>query len=263
MQPKKMGAGLAGVLMLLLTVWILGVSLFAPFSPRGINLVVVMFSLFVFMMLIGLLVMGRPFGILITEQRVMSLSRLQMTLWTIVILSAFILAALQRVHDSAIDPLAINLDWQLWALLGISTTSLVGTPLILSGKKKKEPADPKIVEDTARAFEPLGETPESVEKNREGILYANEDVTDARLTDIFEGDELKNSPYIDISKVQMFFFTLIAALTYALALYKWFNENDASDLKSFPELSEGLIAILGISHAGYLGSKAVDHTSSR
>jgi len=106
----------------------------------------------------------------------------------------------------------------------------------------------------------MGETEESVNKNREGILYGNATVEDAKFLDLLEGDELKNTAYVDLSKIQMLLFTLVAAIAYAAALFRWVGENAPSDLVSFPELSEGLVTILGISHAGYLGNKAIDHT---
>jgi hypothetical protein len=39
------------------------------------------------------------------------------------------------------------------------------------------------------------------------------------------------------------------------------NAVDAADL-SFPDLSNGMVALLGISNGGYLGAKAVDHTKT-
>jgi hypothetical protein len=132
--------------------------------------------------------------------------------------------------------------------------------LVAGTKKKKEPAKSAAAKEVAERFKGMGETEESVNENREGILYGNATFRDARFQDLLEGDELKNTAYVDLSKVQMLLFTLVAVIVYAAALFRWVSENAPSELVSFPELSEGLLTILGISHAGYLGNKAIDHT---
>ena len=53
-------------------------------------------------------------------------------------------------------------------------------------------------------------------------------------------------------------FTLIVAGVYAYQVYHVLYL--PVDKLQFPPLSDGLIALLGISHAGYLGGKAVDYT---
>ncbi|MCK4458266.1 MAG: hypothetical protein KAT13_01350, partial [Methanosarcinales archaeon] len=73
---------------------------------------------------------GRWAGLLIDERNRMSLSRLQMILWTAIILSGLLVAALSNTTLGAKDPLAIALPEELWMLMGISTASLVGSPLI-------------------------------------------------------------------------------------------------------------------------------------
>lgn len=155
------------------------------------------------------------------------------------------------------DPLAIQLAPELWALMGISSASLVGSPLVLSTKMRKNPADPEKQKEAAGRH--FGETADEVEENREGTLYGNSDIRDARFTDLFEGEELKNAAHIDLARVQMFLFTVVAAVVYAAALYNVMGLNPGK-MNSFPELSPGLLVLLGISHASYLGSKAVDHT---
>jgi DNA polymerase family B len=81
---------------------------------------------------------GRWAGILIDERKVMTLSRFQIIMWTVIILSAYFTMVNARIYASALgapgDPLAIEIDWQLWAPLGISSTSLVGTPLIMDSR---------------------------------------------------------------------------------------------------------------------------------
>lgn len=255
-ENQNLSSGWTNIILLILIIAIIAAGFKA--SP-GLNWLITAAAMLMFCVVLGLHSKGNPLGILINERNLMSLSRFQMLLWTIIILSAYFTMAMMRITDVGVaDPLAIGIDWHLWALMGISTTSLVGTPMIHSIKKKKEP-DKKtgVIEKTAKTFD---ETADEVEDNREGLLYGNTIISDARFADIFEGDELNNTAYIDMSKVQMFFFTIIAALSYTVLLYSMVTSADLSNLEQFPALSEGLIAILAISHGGYLGSKNIDHT---
>src|SRR5262249_20662514 len=72
---------------------------------------------------------NRRLGALIDERNRISLSRLQMAAWTLLILSAFMAAAIGNVHAGAPNPLDIVIPQEVWMLMGITTTSLVGSPL--------------------------------------------------------------------------------------------------------------------------------------
>jgi len=155
--------------------------------------------------------------------------------------------------------LAIAIAPELWTLLGINTTSLVGSPLILSRKEEKKPTDlDKAAGPAAAKFK---EDREEVKKNSVGTLYGNATVADAEFTDLFEGEELGNTTSVDVSRVQMFFFTIIAGLSYAVLVWKQMRGVPAAQLNALPDVTSGLLALLGISHAGYLASKTLDHTS--
>ena len=94
-----------------------------------------------FVVIAGQGVTGLWRGMLIDDRNKMGLSRLQMILWTIIVLSGFLVAALSNLATGQADPLAIAIPSQLWLLMGISTTSLVGSPLIKSTKKNKTPSE--------------------------------------------------------------------------------------------------------------------------
>jgi len=285
--------------------------------------------LVVFFAAIGKSLTGRKLGIFINGRNRIDLSRFQVVLWTLLILPAYATIALERIRWLPLpplpgnDPLQITMDPRLWALLGISATSLVGTTLTSSEKKKKEPENKvfKQMEDKLRIrVEEQLQRPTEVEKIeilskqriaglaapdenrqaeireqvrkdrlnevlkqsarplkeaetlRQGLLAGNGSVDDAKFSNIFEADEVSGlnvtaagnqtsiGSYIDISKVQMFFFTIIAICTYAVLLMNQFAQVLPASMDSFPALSDGLVAILGISHAGFLGNNAVDHT---
>src|SRR6266436_6935787 len=102
--------------------------------------IVVMFLMLLFVAVLGVRISNRPAGILVNERNLMSLTRFQLVMWTILILSAFMIAAIARIRGGGLgNALDITLDKNLWALLGISTASLVGSPLLQSGKTDQTP----------------------------------------------------------------------------------------------------------------------------
>jgi hypothetical protein len=195
-------------------------------------------------------------GILIDERNMMSLSRFQMTLWTLLILSAFLISVIYNVKNLQEDPVAIALPETLWLLMGISTASLIGSPLIRSNKMNK----PVNELDMARSLNLLfsqGVDPSKI-INR-GQVIINPAPKDSQWSDLFRGEEPGNVAQIDLSKVQNFLFTLILLLAYGFTLGSMFA-GDTGKIAAFPGLDTGMVALLGISHAGYLASKAFTHT---
>ncbi len=230
----------------------------AWFVDPGLNWILVAALMILFVAVLGVATNGRAAGILINEQKLMSLSRFQMVLWTIIIISGYFVIAISRIGETA-NPLLIAIDPNVWILLGISATSLVGTPMLLSNKKQKEPADK--TKSFSAANKAYGYTGDVIEANRVGVLYGNADVSEARFTDIFEGDEVANTSFIDVAKVQMFFFTAVVAIAYSAELLHLIMTADlAVDNIALPLIDEGLVTLMGISNAGYLGGKMITQT---
>ncbi|MCK9151668.1 hypothetical protein [Methanobacterium alcaliphilum] len=224
------------------------------FAPKGVNYFLVFIIMLVFFAVLGSLVSGRIAGILIDERNQMSLSRFQIVVWTGIILSAYLAMALVRIAANVPNPLEIGMEWQIWALLGISTVSLVGSPLLLSEKKKKK-SDPteKINLKTEVAKGDIKIV---------GLIPVNTSPDAAEFADIFRGDETATLKNINMAKVQMFFFTIIIALSYGLMIYLMIATNtDPATMDSFPALDDSLVALLAISHAGYLTNKSIDQTA--
>lgn len=277
---------------------IVAVLLVAWFMQLDYAFPIVMALLVVFCALLGVVICKRPLGILITEQNVMSLARFQTTLWTIIIISAFLVIAIARIKNGVTpdeegselaDPLKIMLGKDLLVLLGISAASLVGSPLIAATKTSKTP-DSKAIDATARQMIRMDKTPDSMKEptegadprsgsreranestytvaaeirsNADGILYKNPTINDASFADLFEGNEIGNAAHVDLAKVQMFFFTVVIAVAYVVALWDVIStEAIYGPDFAFPALSDGMVALLGISNAGYLAAKGVDHTA--
>jgi hypothetical protein len=289
-----MSKGITTTASLVLILLILGVAWFVPVETA---FPIVMVLLVGFCMLLGSAICQNPLGILITEQNVISLSRFQTALWTVIVIAALLVIAIARIKNGVVadedtsglaDPLKITFGKELLALLGISATSLVGSPLIAATKKSKT-ADPNTVTSTAQEMVKLNNVPDSVKNgdpgagavvatgpakpsaanvasaitdNAEGILYKNPTVSDASFGDMFEGNEVGNAAHVDLSKVQMFFFTVVIAMAYVVALWDAMSSEAIYGASfAFPAVSSGMVGLLGISNAGYLATKGVDHTA--
>ncbi len=215
---------------------------------------VVAFSLTMFAFALGHFAHGRTFGILISDQNRFSLSRLQLVLWTLLIISAFLVIAFWRITLRYPNPLQFGFPNELWALLGISGGSFVGSALILHQKEAKEAtetAEERFQEHQASTGL-VGNT---------GLLAERASPKEARFLDMFIGDEKGNADSIDLTKVQLFFFTIAAVLAYGAAIYATLAVDPSRG--SLPTLDPSLVTIIGISHAGYLTFKAVDHTQTK
>ncbi len=197
-------------------------------------------------------------GLLVDERNKVSLSRLQMTLWTVVILSGFLTAALSNLAAGQTSPLSIAIPHELWLLMGISTTSLVGSPLIKSTKITKKPNE---AEKTSTLTLMSQEGLDTSIVATKGLIVVNTTLEAARWSDLFKGEESGNAAQLDLSKVQMFFFTLILVLAYAVALGNAFSGNVAK-IDGLPALAPGMVTLLGISHAGYLVHKGIPHSET-
>jgi hypothetical protein len=98
-----------------------------------------------FLVVMGVQVNGRPSGFLIDSRFKMSLSRLQIVLWTILVLSAYLTIALDRnipglvnPENALAEPLMITFPPELLLALGISAASFAGSSLVKTTKMGKE-----------------------------------------------------------------------------------------------------------------------------
>jgi hypothetical protein len=176
--------------------------------------------------------------------------------WTVIILSAFLTAVMVNLDLQARQPLAITVPPELWLLMGITTTSMVGSPLILNAKKGRHANEA----DQERAIRAL--IRQQVDTARVAILgqvVVNQEPASAKLSDLFRGSETGNVGQLDVGKLQMFFFTVILMLAYSASLAALFRQNEP--VTALPILDAGMLTLLGISHAGYLVNKAVPRGS--
>jgi hypothetical protein len=247
----------------LLTILIMTLALVAM-EWLNFNLVLifwffVLLSLTVFTIACGRSVTGRWLGALIDERNVISLARLQIILWTLLVLSGFLTAALYNIFMGQAEPLKIVIQQELWWLMGISTTSLIASPLILNTKTNKT-TNASEVSNTFALLEQQGDEAHTL--STKGSIVVNTDLASARWSDIFTGEEVGNAAQLDVARLQMFIFTLIAVLAYAVALGSLFSGNLHQVITGLPELDKSLLALIAISHTGYLAAKAVPHSQT-
>ena len=206
-------------------------------------------------------IMGVWRGMFIDERNMISLSRLQMLVWTVVVLSAYVTIALARVQQDPVTALDVQVPQELWLLIGISTTSLVGSPLIKNTKRNQRSALDQQQEKDALENQREG----LYDKVRtEGAIVSKKNVDDASWSDLFTGEEVTNVARLDLAKIQMFFLTILLVLSYVVALWALFAECTVSEaqptcvpLATLPDVGDGALTLLGISHGGYLLNKAV------
>ncbi len=197
-------------------------------------------------------------GILIDGRNRMSLSRLQMLSWTLVVLSALLTAALTNMSVPELgwsSPMNIDIPSQLWVVMGISTASLVGAPAILSTKRDRKP-NPQELRQTVSELSKQGY--KKVDRKVESVLMRNTDPRAASWGELLKGEESGNAANVDLGKLQMFFFTFILVVGYAAAIGAMFRDPGA--IVGLPSVGDGMNTLLGISHTGYLANKAISHS---
>lgn len=182
-------------------------------------------------------------GALLDNRKMLSLSRFQLAIWTVLVLTGIFSAAFNNLaHGKAVDALDIAISPQLLALLGISATSFIGSPL-LKGQKMKGAQSQLLQANQARV-------------EAKGALVANRDAKDAGWGDLLMAEEAQAYGTLDLGKVQMLLITLVLALVYGFALGECFSTARGS-IRELPELSGGMNMLLGISHSAYLLNKAL------
>src|SRR4051795_12634005 len=208
------------------------------------------------MIAVGVSVTHRYWGSLINERNVMSLSRFQAVLWTVLILADYATILLGRAWQgmSLVDAKDL-LRPDLLSLMGISYASAVGTSIVNANKAGKPTPASAVAEAQTNLNDDSGNFTAA-----QGVMYKNKDVSDANVGDMFQGDELADAHTTDLSKVQMFFFTIVSAVVFLGTADAMFTNMKSIGDVLIPQLPENLIALMGISHAAYLGNKAVTRT---
>jgi hypothetical protein len=208
-------------------------------------------------LIVGKSISGYWTGIIIDNRNRMSLSKLQMAIWTLVLLPALITGAASNVAGIGAEfitggPLEIGIPNELLAVMGIAGATLAASPVILKTKTTSA-ADPATLAATQAR---LNLRPD--QSGSDGKVFIKTFRQTASWRDLFLGDEVGNADTADLGKIQQFFITVLLAAIYLAAIGSMFEDDGA--IQSLPKLSEKFVWLLAVSHATYLAYKAAPHT---
>lgn len=232
------------------------IGVLMPADARQLGWLLTLALLLAFLLVAGQGITDRWPGALVDERNKMSLSRLQLILWTVLILAAYLNAALGNLRAGLPDALGVAIPQGLWWLMGISTTSLVASPLLKATKTGRQ-RDEAEWQRTLGQLAPAGGA--GAGTNSQGLIVVNATPDLAQWSDMFKGEETGNAAVLDIAKVQMFFFTMILVFSYGMSLA---NTMRVIPITELPDIPGSMVALLGISHAGYLTSKGATHSNT-
>jgi hypothetical protein len=94
-----------------------------------------------------------------------------------------------------------------------------------------------------------------------GELHRNASLFNARWSDMLRGDTKLNFEFPDLGKIQMFFFTAVVVIAYAVVLWSYMATAGMTQAIQFapwmnlPGFSEGIAYALALSNGGYLATK--------
>jgi hypothetical protein len=215
--------------------------------------------LMVMLMLISYAIGGGAFSFLVDERNRTSLSRLQLSAWTILLIGGYWTLAFWDIRCGArggtMGPFPA-MQYDLWLLLGIVNISAIASPLIL--QTKANAATPEVNTSpphvVASQVSEIGELDSRV--NRSGASWI----------DLFIGEEVANRSNIDVSRLQQFIITLLLVAAYAYLLDGTVSGLEVGDpnkpysVVNMPSVGQTFLGLLAISHAGYLAAKALPKT---
>lgn len=208
----------------------------------------------------GYAIRGRWSGIFIDRDNRISLSRFQLILWTVLLVSALFTAGLTNAMpppDAA--PLMIAIPREIWALLGLGAFTAVAAPAIKDSKRGPAASPVLAPGPTMAVAAKTLELDQGLKAlptfdNRVMVKASSED---ARWIDLIMGD-YEGAAYVDVSKLQQLAFTLVLIVIYTMGL--WAVMSAAGNIHKFPDVDGGFLALLAISHAAYLADKQVAAT---
>jgi hypothetical protein len=173
-----------------------------------------------------------------------------MILWTLIVTSTILMISMHNIIIGEENPLNIEIPSELLLAMGISLVSLVATPPLLAIKTLSEASASAVKQAAERTndfipdIKPVGE------------IFGRTLSSKASWKDMLCGDEIGNAGVIDLSKVQQLFITVIIIAIYSIEiLMNFYKTNEHID---FPGINKNFVFLLLISHASYLGFKAVN-----
>jgi len=151
----------------------------------------------------------------------LSISKLQLLLWTLVVVFSYVSIYAFRLRYGDTAALA-EIPPNLFLVLGFSVTGGLGSKGITQYLVKNS-------------------------------FLKKDKATEPKASDLFRDD----GGYPAIYKMQLFFWTLIAILIYLISLEKTLSVAELDLPPTLPEIDTALMVLMGISQGAYLGKKVV------
>jgi hypothetical protein len=219
-----------------------------------------------------------PFGALIDTRGKYSLSRLQIVLWTAMIVGGYFGIAFPKLGF-------VNIPAEVLGLLGITLGSTVVSTAIKANQMRtgqtagvEERAAQIAASTQNEMLRLLGvEQPEYLSDEEKATLLAhlseeecevlNREIEVRRSPswmDIFSQEQKGTEHLIDIGKLQMFAWTVTALVIYGamLASKLTLPLEEVRELTAVPNVTGTILTLMGISQAAYLGMKLPDQTAT-
>lgn len=219
-----------------------------------------------FFAVLGWAFTGHLYGIILSDRNVLSLSRFQALLWSVVILSTYLVVALGRVREGFTDPWVFEVPRELVGLIGVAGGGAVAANGFLSrhsGKALDTPEKKAMMTTMgiagAKRVKPADLT--------DGLLRRNTSARYARASNLLTGDFAANRDQADFTKVQLFFFTLVTLIVFAAATWQALGDDedagdggdgDAGPLDGLPGVPGPIVEVLGVSQVGYVAGKGAE-----
>lgn len=171
---------------------------------------------------------GVAFGVLIDGRGRLSLSQLQMTLWTLVVLSLLIAVFVARLLEGVDDPMGVDIPGELLTAMGISLGSGAVAGAIKAGKDVR-----------------------GVEIKEKGTPHLHQ---------LYYVEEGKTTlDFVDVTRFQNLWLTFIVLTGYIITAWTYIGAHpEVASLTALPGLDGTLVTLFGISHAAYIGGKMPD-----
>jgi len=128
----------------------------------------------------------------------------------------------------------------VWSLLGISTASLAGAATIKYAKRNASVNDEFAEAELEKTKQAVPSSPETESLEAQGLLVTKETPQGASISDLFTGEEVGSAVQLDVGKVQMFFFTVIVVLAYAIGLGSILYRAGSLP-QGLPDVSDGMV----------------------
>lgn len=252
---------------------------FTQFGPVGVfwPYVLVLAAISAWFVALGLRSRGRFFGAVISPQNRFSLARAQVSMWTIIVLAGFAIAAFFNAGvsmDSFHEQTAKGQDFlliptipaALLLALGISIASPMLSAIILGGKKQQEATQLQLAKTNGATSQQAGDQIVRFLDRPTTGLDVNRSPKQASLYDFFRGEENATRNRLELPRVQNALITLVLGALYAAMLFDFLSGiqpslifealNDGKPLlPTLPDPGASFTSLLALSHGTYLVAK--------